>query len=139
MFLEKYQLYLEWDSVNFINDSEVLLINPKFFGPALKIAEKMSGNDFIRLDITNQYQGVIGTWEIVELYWFNILKQTPIEVVIDKALLKFSKMMDVKSISDRDVLLIDTSNHEEKVHAFNFVYKAALLKSDNSIYSFEEQ
>jgi len=133
---EKYKLFLSWEKIEYKNDFEALVIAPKFFGPAIKIAVKIGDNDKIDLDITSQHILLLGYWDIITFSWNKVIKQDTKEAIMDYGMFSSPEMTKVRLFDNYDLLIIDTENHEEKVHANNFVYKTIVAKKDKHPYEY---
>lgn len=131
---EKYKLFLSWSGVEYKDDNTVYLYDPVFTGPVLKEIAKINDNDAIRLDLSLQYVKTISSWEIAVLSWEKVLKQDVNEVIFSRAEIKSDQLTRIKLLSANDSIMINTENHEDEKHTYNFVYDAVVLKADNEPY-----
>ena len=133
---EKYKLYVCWNNVEYLGNSIIRLSGARFFGPALKIAAHINDNDSISLDVTSQCIEVLNGWEIATLRWGSVASQTASEVSLNDAVLVSDKIAASRLLSRGDRLLIDTENHEDDKHIFNFVYKTKIINEDTYIHTY---
>ncbi len=136
---EKYKLILSWESVEYKSDSLAFLARPKFSGPALTIAARITDNDSIDLDITSQHVLLINSWDIVKFSWGRVITQDCKEVVFDHGTLTSPEATKVRLFKDSDRLLIDTENHEDEKHALNFVYRCVVSTDDCAVYDYKQK
>lgn len=124
----KYDLVLEWGSTVYCRGS-VQLFGARFFGPALKLAARVSSNDAIRLDFTKQVAAEVGGWEICTLHWGEVVHQTAEEALLSGVRLEVDSLLVPKNFYPGDKILIDTYLHEEERHRFNLVYPAKIINT----------
>lgn len=129
IFLHKYRLELHWDSMIRVSGSLIILKGPRFTGPALAEAAKINSNDSIRLDVSEQIYSFMGAWGVISLNWGEVLKRVPGSIYFDEASLHSSMFKLPTYIDESGFLVIDTSKHEEEIHAFNMNYDAFFVDS----------
>lgn len=126
--LHNYVLELHWDSIE-KKDNMCVLYGAYFFGPALKIAQKINYPDKIVLDLTPQYSKIITTHYFLELSW-NEVEYKEDKVMLKNTHLKGDLVNDISKLSNKDYIKIDTSNHEEEVHVYSLVYKSVIVNDE---------
>lgn len=135
---EKYKLILKWDSVEHQADGVALLRGATLSGPALKIAQKISAPDRIRLDLTPQHILVLDSYYIVELSWQEAVYLKDGNIRLGTALLKNDHLKTLHKLENSDYLEIDTEKHEEAVHAFHFVYDTRVVRKEGSPHEYKK-
>lgn len=137
--IDKYKLFLSWDVIKYVDDTTAVLYGASFSGPALKIAGKIQDNDSIVLDVTSQNVVVLDSWDMVNLSWNKVIKQTAQEAKLDSATLVSNNLVRIRLLNNNDKILINTEKHEDKVHIFNLVYAAVVVKSDAEQYDYSKK
>lgn len=125
----KYRLELHWDSVEYSDEQTAVLKGAYFVGPVLKNAAKIADNDQLIVDLTQQHL------LFVPDYYQALLKWGAVEYKEDKVLLKGVTIRgryvnSLEKLTDKDWLLIDCKEHEEKKHPYHLVYWAEVRKED---------
>ena len=127
-----YILRLDWDSIRYIDRSKAEVINARFVGNVLKNAYKLNEKDNISIDITDQFFVASKTFHIFRFEW-NGLEYSDDNRVNFKKSWFVNDFGNLIKIQDSDYLLIDTKDHDERMHPFNINYKAKLYNKDNEI------
>jgi hypothetical protein len=123
MFLgERYKLELHWEKVKYEQDGMCKLIGAYFSGPALSNAEKIIDNDSIKLDFFTQYLVFVKNVYIGDLFWNEVVYNGKKVILKDAKITHDTELNKVPKLKDTDYLVIDTSNHEMALHAFNLLY-----------------
>lgn len=127
-----YRLELHWSGVSKIGDRVCSLTGAYFSGPALKIAKKINGNDSINIDVTPQYIKILASYYFINLQWKDV-EYSGDKVLLKEAVLIGEYVNDVSNLEKQDTIIIDTQNHEEKVHVYNLVYKGQVLTKEGAL------
>jgi len=127
-----YILRLDWDSIRYINRSKAEVVNARFIGDVLKSAYKLNEVDNISIDITDQFFVASKTFHIFRFEWDGLEYSGDNRVNFKKSWF-INDFGNLIKIQDSDYLLIDTKDHDEKIHPFNINYKAKLYNKDNEI------
>ena len=134
---EKYTLKLTWNKAVYNNAGECLLLDAKFSGPALSIANKINPHEHINLDFYNQYLIFVTNVYIGKFSWGDVVYNKDNTVSLFNAMLTHdSELNNVPKLKDTDVILIDTAAHEESKHTYNFVYASYVVNEDGVLYDF---
>lgn len=134
---EKYTLKLSWDKAIYNNTGECLLVNAKFSGPALSIANKINSHEHINLDFYNQYLIFVTNVYIGKFSWGEVVYNKDNTVALFNAMLTHdSELNNVPKLKNTDFILIDTSAHEESKHAYSLVYTSYVVNADGVLYDF---
>ena len=136
--LERFRLFLSWDSVEYKNDNTAVLKNARFTGPVLKEIESMRDNDNIRLDLSFQYIEAVGSWSIATLSWKQIRSHRASEISLGDCTIDSSELTRANLLSSVDKLLIDTENHVEAKHRFHLVYPAIMINREDVPYAYKK-
>lgn len=133
---DKYRLELLWDSV-VKEDGAFKFKNARFSGPALNNIAKISGDDNIDLDFTEQYLILIPNFYIAKLSWKKVDYAFGY-IVLGDCILQSKNIKFVPVLRNSDKITIDLYAHEQKRHAFNLVYKSVVQTQDNRQYNFKD-
>lgn len=137
MFLgERYKLELHWEKVKYEQDGICKLIGTYFSGPALSNAEKINDNDTIKLDFFNQYLVFVKNVYVGDLSWNEVVYNGKKVVLKGAKITHDTELNKVPKLKDTDYLVIDTSNHEMAVHAFNLLYTTYVVNEGGEPYNF---
>src|SRR5574338_73053 len=126
--LNKYRLELRWNKVDYKEDV-AFLHGAYFTGPVLKEAAQIRENDQLTIDMTAQHLILIPDYYQAVLKWKGVEYKEG-KVFLKDATLKGKHVNSVDTLKDKDWILIDCANHEEKKHAFNLVYWSEVRKED---------
>jgi hypothetical protein len=136
---ERYKLELHWSDVFYEQDGFCKLKNAYFSGPALDMAAKIEGNQFINLDFCNQYYILARKVYVAKFSWGNVIYNKNKTVSLEPAILSNDVVLNiVPKFSKTDYIVIDTAGHEEGQHNYNLVYKAYLIKETGELYNFRK-
>lgn len=136
--MDKYVLELHWINVRYVENEEggvVYLDGAYFSGPALKFASKITNNDSIKLDFTDQYVVLLNNYHIATLKWGEVVYASNI-VYLKDASIHVSNLCKVPNFLCDDFLVIDTSLHEEKTHEMYLNYNTRTFSSFREGYVF---
>jgi hypothetical protein len=137
MFLgERYKLELHWEKVKYEQDGMCKLIGAYFSGPALSNAEKINDNDSIKLDFFTQYLVFVKNVYIGDLSWNEVVYNGKKVILKDAKITHDTELNKVPKLKDTDYLVIDTSNHEMALHAFNLLYTTYVVSEGGEPYNF---
>ena len=129
MALSKYRLELHWESLEKNDDNLCFLYGAYFFGPALKIAQKINPHDNITLDLTPQYSKLITNYYFLTLSW-NEVEYKDNKVYLKNTILKGDFVNNVSTLSNVDFIYIDTELHENEKHLYNLVYPSKIVNRE---------
>jgi len=132
---KKYILELHWAGTEYINDNEVKLFNAYFSGPVLSNAAQINPNDNITLDFSNMYNLFISHFYLANLNWVDV-NYINDKVLLKDVVLKGEFVVKVPKWVEEDYIIIDTSKHEERLHAFNLTYDAFVVNKEGELYKF---
>jgi hypothetical protein len=137
MFLgERYKLELHWEKVKYEQDGMCKLIGAYFSGPALSNAEKINDNDSIKLDFFTQYLVFVKNVYIGDLSWNEVVYNGKKVILKDAKIMHDTELNKVPKLRNDDYLVIDTSNHEMALHAFNLLYTTYVVSEGGEPYNF---
>jgi hypothetical protein len=126
---EKYRLELHWSSVKYIEKGVIKLIGAYFSGPVLSEVNSIKQEDFIDLDFTSQYSKLVSSFHIARLSWFSARRPGGAgKIELGNPIIATEYENEISKLKDKDYVVIDTSDHEEKTHANNLVYKSFIVK-----------
>jgi hypothetical protein len=128
---EKYQLYLEWNSIHYTGQVAVL-DRALFYGPVLNIAFKLLEKDSIKLDFTAQQQIFLAdpSFYVATLSWAGIHYHRDSIVELKNCTLEHNKAGSLKALTRDNFFIIDCEPHEEHIHIKNLIYKSWVLDDD---------
>lgn len=137
--MNKYVLELHWLNIRYVEDGDgviAYLDGAYFSGPALRLASKISNNDCIRLDFTEQYAILLKNYHIAILSWEEVVYAGNI-IYLKNASIHVSNFSKVPKFLSDDFLVIDTSLHEEDTHNnyLNYNTKTFSPLRENYIFS----
>lgn len=132
---EKYKLQLHWEKVKY-EQGVCKLIGAYFCGPALLNAEKINDNDSIKLDFFTQYLVFVKNVYVGDLSWKEVTYSGKKVILKDAKITHDTELNKVPKLRDTDYLVIDTSNHEMAVHAFNLLYTTYVVSEAGEQYNF---
>ena len=136
---EKYRLELHWDKVKYENEGYCKLEDAYFSGPALSIAEKIEGDNFINLDFCYQYYVITRQAYIAKLSWKDVFYDGDGNVKLSGVYLSYDEHFGaLPKLKNNDYIAIDTANHEAETHAFHLVYKSFLINENYDAYNFKQ-
>ncbi len=129
--LTKYRLELHWDSVEYNEESRVVLRDAYFTGPVLDDAAQINDDDQLTLDMTKQHVIL----PLMEDYYQAILKWKGVDyregkVFLKEVYLKGRYVNSLERLENDDWILIDCREHEEKNHPYLLVYWAEIHKKE---------
>lgn len=130
---DKYRLELHWSWIEKPQESICVLRGGFFSGPAIKNAHKITAPNSIDIDLTPQYTKIISKYYFASLHWNDVEYRGDIVLLKDCTLIS-NFINDISNIDNTDYILIDTENHEEKVHNYNLVYRGALVNREGKEY-----
>jgi len=137
MFLgERYKLELHWEKVKYEQEGTCKLVGAYFSGPALLNAEKINDNDNIKLDFFTQYLIFVENVYVGDLSWNEVVYNGKKVILKDAKITHDTELNTVPKLEDTDYLVIDTSNHEMAVHAFNLLYTTYVVNDGGEPYNF---
>lgn len=134
---ERYRLELHWDKVKYETDGVCNLIDAFFSGPALSNAEQINNNDSIKLDFFKQYIIFVKNVYVGDLSWNEVVYNGDKVILKDAKITHDTELNKVPKLRDTDYLVIDTSNHEMAVHAFNLLYTTYIVNEGGESYNFK--
>lgn len=136
---ERYRLELRWKKAVYDNEGICKLKGAYFSGPVLQYAAKIQDNDYIMLDFYSQYLVLTKNVYVAKLSWEEVEYKKD-KVILKEAMISHDTELNrVPKLKNNDYIVIDTSNHEEHVHANHLVYKTKVVKKDNEIYNFRSK
>lgn len=136
--MDKYVLEFHWLNVRYVEKEKGTTIHfdgAYFSGPVLRIASKISGNDSIRLDFTEQYVIFLKSYHIATLNWGDVIYSGNI-VYLKDAIINISHQCQIPKFLSDDFLVIDTSLHEERTHGMYLNYNTRTFSSLREDYAF---
>ncbi len=132
----RYELLLSWDSVSYTRPGFCELKGATFSGNALKIALQIPSNDKIQLDFYKQYASVVTGVYVAMLNWGEVVYKDDVVFLKNATISHATQLNIAPQFKNGDKILIDTSDHEEAVHMYNFVYKSFVINEDGQLYKF---
>lgn len=132
---KKYILELQWAGMEYINDEEIKLSGVCFSGPVLSDAAQIKPNDNITLDFSSMYHLFIPHFYLANLSWVGVDYRNN-KVLLKDVVLKGEFAIKVPKWNRGDYIVIDTSKHEERLHAFNLTYNAFVVNKEGEVYKF---
>ena len=132
---EKYRLEIHWQKVIYEKDGLSRLEGCYLSGPVIKDVDQMNAPDSIKLDFTNQYRVFVPNFYIATLSWAGVEHKSD-RIYLDTVLLKNKFLNSVPKLNDDDYLVVDTKNHEDEKHLYNYLYPTYLIKSSGERYNF---
>jgi hypothetical protein len=126
---KKYRLELHWTSIEYNRSNVATLKGAYFTGPVLKEAAQVQENDQLTLDMTQQHLVFVPEYYQAVLKWKGVEYKDAC-VFLKDATIKGKHINSIETLQDRDWLLIDCLDHEEKRHPFHLVYWAEVKKED---------
>lgn len=134
---ERYKLELHWKEAVYEKEGVCKLKDAYFSGPALRIAQKINGNDNINIDFCRQYLIFTKFVYVAKLSWGNVVYNKDGTVSLKNAiLLHDTELNKVPKFKNTDYIVINTENHEENVHHFNLVYESYVIDENGVLYKF---
>ena len=135
---ERYRLEVHWDDTVYDKEGECRLVGAYFTGPVLSNAEKINDNDFILLDFYNQYIVLTKGIYVAKLLWDSVTytESSKKVLLLGAKIIHDTELNRVPKLKASDFLVINTSDHEAEVHAFNPVYKTYVINEANDLYNF---
>lgn len=134
---ERYRLELHWDKAIYEQEGMCKLKDAYFSGPALKIAEKINGNDGINLDFYKQYIVFVKNVYVAYLSWGDVVYNDDGRVTLKNAKLTHDTELNrVPKFKDTDYIAIDTEKHEAATHQFHLVYDSFVVDENGELYRF---
>ena len=139
---ERYKLELRWDNVERINGIITKVNNARFTGPALKIAHKIQPFNSITLDLTPQH---INTKEFknvkgLNYYWSKFVWKEVMycdnTVFLGNTVFESQFISNDISLKSTDFIIINTEQHEEKVHVYHLVYDSVVVNREGKVYKY---
>lgn len=134
---ERYRLELHWNKVNYEREGMCKLEGAYFSGPALRLAEKINGNDNIYLDFYKQYYVVVKHVYVANLSWDDVVYNKDNTVSLCSAKLTHDTEINrAPKLRNNDYLVIDTEKHEAETHVFFPTYETFVINEDGVLYKF---
>ena len=134
---DRFRLELHWKSAIYEQDGVCKLGEAYFSGPALVEADRINDNDHIMLDFFHQYIVLVENVYVAKFSWGQVAYNKDDTVTLKNAFIKHDTSLNkVPKLSATDFLIIDTSNHETKMHQFNPLYKTYVVNIDTQLYKF---
>ena len=131
-----YRLELHWESLLY-EDNICKLTNAFFSGPVLKIANKINEDDWIMVDMTNQFLVFVPHFYLAKLQWKKVsYDQDGCRVFLHDAFMSSNNLNLLPKFKYSDFVIINTSNHEQQQHRFNFNYESYLVNYQGELYKF---
>lgn len=137
---EKFRLEIYWSGLTYENDNECKFKNCYFFGPAVKIAQRINESDHMLLDFYSQYLHLVKSVYVAKFSWNGLRYSDDRNTVfLENAKLEHdTELNNVPQLKNSDYFVIDTKDHEVSKHSFSLVYKTYLINPDKEIYRFEK-
>jgi len=134
---EKYKLEIHWKRVKYEIDQIALIKGCYLSGPVLKEAVKLNDQDYIDLDFVGQYFVFVDNYYIARLSWGGVEYRSE-KIFLRDVKLENRNLNVVPKLNNNDHIIIDTKDHEEEKHMYNFVYPAYLIRKDGELYNFSK-
>ena len=131
---ERYRLEIHWESLVY-KEKVCLFKNAFFSGPALSSANKINPGDSILLDFYSQYIKFVRGVYVGKFSWGEV-EYNNSSALLSNAKLVQEELSSVPKLKSDDYLVIDTSNHEEAIHAYNPTYKTYVVNNEIGCYNF---
>jgi hypothetical protein len=135
---EKYKLFLNWEGIEYLDETTAKLKGAFFSGPALKIAAKIDPSTYLDMDLTPQNLTVLGSYYIVRLSWKEVRYFSEQKVGIEEVFLRNKDLKSLHKLGNKDSILINTEKHEEKLHPYNFLYESYTIKPNGEEYKYSK-
>ncbi len=132
---KKYILELHWTEIKYLRENELRLYNSYFSGPVLDDAAQINPNDNITLDFSSMYHLFIPHFYLANLSWIGVDYRNN-NVFLKSVVLKGKFADKVPKWNEGDYIIIDTSKHEEHLHAFHMNYDAFVVNKEGEVYKF---
>lgn len=132
---KKYILEFHWSGTKYVDSGEMELFGTYFTGPVLSEAARINPDDNIILDFSDMYCLFLPHFYLANLSWMGVDYNNN-KVLLDNAVLKGNFVSKVPKWNGGDYIVIDTSKHEEHLHAFNLTYRAFVVNRDGEVYKF---
>jgi len=132
---KQYLLIITWDDIVNHDDGSLTIKNAKMSGPALADAHEIAEEDSIRLDLTEQAYVVIPTPHIMTLSWKGRSYVGNGTINLNNCKLSAVTFGSEKRFDKNDRLLLDLSEHDEKRHYYNFLYRGVIAKANKETYA----
>lgn len=132
---ERYKLEVHWEKVIYEQDGLAKLEGCYLSGPVISNVDKLNEIDYINLDFSSQYIVFVSSYYIAKLSWVGV-RYNDGKIYLDNVVLKNKNINSVPKLNGNDYIVIDTKNHEDEKHQFNFNYVAYLIKDDGVLYNF---
>lgn len=133
----RYELKLSWDKATYTTPGVCVLIGAKFSGNALKIAMAIPNDDRIQLDFYKQYFSVVTGVYVAMFRWGEVTYKDDVVLLDNARIIHDAQLNTAPKFKNSDYIVIDTQDHEEAVHQYNFVYKSFVVNEDGQLYKFE--
>lgn len=134
---ERYRLELHWKKVIYEQQGICRLEDAYFSGPALSHANKINCNDHIMIDFYSQYITLVKSVFVAKLSWGDVVYNGDGTISLKDVLIEHDvELNNVPQLNDTDRLVINTSDHEEAVHAQHLVYKTYVVNNNGKEYNF---
>ena len=137
MVSEKYRLEVHWNKVTYSEDGIAKLDGCYLTGPVVNEVAKMNDKDTIKLDFTAQYKIFVPNFYVAHLSWVGV-DQKDNRIYLKDVFLKNRNINSVPKLKDTDYLVIDTQNHEDDKHLYNYLYTTYLIKTSGEKYNFNK-
>jgi hypothetical protein len=134
---ERYRLELHWQKAIYEQEGICKLESAYFSGPVLSHANKINCNDHILIDFYSQYVLLVKSVFVAKLSWKDVIYNTNDTISLKDVLIEHdAELNNVPQLKDTDYLVVDTSDHEESIHALHMVYKTYVVNDDGKEYNF---
>lgn len=134
---ERYRLELHWKKVVYEQPGICKLGGVYFSGPVLSHANKINCDDHIMIDFYSQYVLLVKSVFVAKLSWKDVIYNNDNTVGLKDVLMAHAvELNNVPQLKNTDYLVIDTSDHEEVVHAQHLVYKTYVVAEAGKEYNF---
>ena len=133
---EMYTLELRWDDILYENEGMCKVVGAYFTGPVLSHALGIAANDHILLDFFKQYPILVRGAYVAKFSWGQVKYNKDNTVSLKTAMISHDNLNRVPKLRKSDYIVIDTQNHEEKVHRFNLTYTSYVVNENHVMYNF---
>ena len=132
---DKYRLNLKWKSVEY-KDCVCYFKEAYFFGPVLKLAEKIEPNNNINLDFYKHYFVIVENVYIGKLSWGEVVYKKDRVYIKDCRITHKTEINKVPKLKNSDMLVVDCGLHERETHDFHPNYNTYVLNEDSQVYDY---
>jgi len=130
---EENELYLEFNKIRHINETESHIYNSVFYGPVLNNLVDISDCDSLIMSFSKQHI-IIGPsldYYTLVLYWDGIEFIEDGKIIkLKNSILKYKRIGLLKDLNETNTILLNCEKHKEEIHYKYPMYEAWILDKD---------